>query len=53
MGAGEGLCVGVDVLSISTVVRTLVNVAIVAHCSEIRNNIVSNLPAESQPTFGQ
>jgi hypothetical protein len=53
VGAGEGLCVGVDVLSISTVVRTLVNVAIVAHCSEIKNNIVSNLPAESQPTFGQ
>ena len=34
VGAGEGLCVGVDVLSISTVVRTLVNVAIVAHCSK-------------------
>ena len=53
VGAGEGLCVGFDVLSISTVVRTLVNLAIVAHCSNIKTNIVSKLPDESSPTFGQ
>ena len=45
VGAGEGLCIGVDVLSISTVVLTLVNLAIVAHCSNIKTNIVSKLHA--------
>ena len=53
VGAVEGLCVGVDNLSISTVVRTLVNLAIVAHCSNIEKNFVSNLHAESSPTFVQ
>jgi hypothetical protein len=53
VGAGKGLCVGVDGLSISTVVQTSVNLAMVAQCSEIKKNIVSNLPAESLPTFGQ
>ena len=53
VGAGKGLCVGVDGLSISTVVQTLVNLAMVAQCSEIKKNIVSNLPAESPPTVGQ
>ena len=53
VGAGEGLCVCVDVLSISTVVRTFVNLAIVAHCTNIKEITVSKLPAESSPTFGQ
>jgi hypothetical protein len=53
VGAGKGLCVGVDVLSIWTLVRTCVNLAIMSHCSKIKTNIVSNLPAESPPTFGQ
>ena len=56
VGADEGLCVGIDVLSIplvSTVVRTLVNLAMMAQCSEIKKNSVSNVPAESPPTFGQ
>ena len=52
-GAGKRLCVSVDGLSISTAVQTLVNLAMVAQCSEIKKNIVSNLPAESPPTVGQ
>jgi hypothetical protein len=53
VGAGTGLCGGVDVLSISTVVRILVNLAIVACYSGINMNFVRNLLAESPPTFGQ
>ena len=39
VGAGKGLCVGVDGLSISTVVQTLVNLAMVAQCSESKRTL--------------
>ena len=46
VGAGEGLCVGFDVLSISTVVRTLVNLAILPSLETSPNKKLVPIPVK-------